>query len=47
MYQIAEAYLQLTDAAGKNQVAGAEYGVTQNIGGVDSTSAVHVFGRAA
>ncbi len=47
MYQIAEAYLQLTDQAGKNQVEGAEYGVTQNVGGVDSTSAVHVFGRAA
>ena len=47
LYEIAEAYLQLTDQAGKNQVEGAEYGVTQNIGGVDTTSAVHVFGRAA
>jgi acetyl-CoA acetyltransferase len=47
MYQIAEAYLQLTDQAGKNQVEGAEYAATQNVGGVDSTSAVHVFGRAA
>ena len=47
MYQIAEAYLQLTDQAGKNQVEGAEFAATQNIGGVDSTSAVHVFGRAA
>jgi acetyl-CoA C-acetyltransferase len=47
MYQIAEAYLQLCDQAGKNQVKGAKYAVTQNIGGVDSTSAVHVFGRAA
>ncbi len=47
MYQIAEAYLQLTDQAGKNQVEGAEYAATQNIGGVDTTSAVHVFGRAA
>ena len=47
MYQIAESYLQLTDQAGKNQVEGAEYSATQNIGGVDSTSAVHVFGRAA
>ena len=46
MYQIAEAYLQLTDQAGKNQVEGAEYAATQNVGGVDSTSAVHVFGRA-
>jgi acetyl-CoA C-acetyltransferase len=47
VYQIAEAFLQLTDGAGKNQVDGAEYAVTQNIGGVDTTSAVHVFGRAA
>jgi acetyl-CoA C-acetyltransferase len=47
VYQIAEAYMQLTGGGGKNQVKGAEYGVTQNIGGVDTTSAVHVFGRAA
>ena len=47
VYQIAEAYLQLTDRAGKNQVEGAEYAVTQNVGGVDTTAAVHVFGRAA
>jgi acetyl-CoA acetyltransferase len=46
MYQIAEAYLQLTDHAGKNQVKDLDYAVTQNIGGVDTTSAVHVFGRA-
>jgi acetyl-CoA C-acetyltransferase len=47
VYQIAEAYLQLTGQAGKNQVPGAEYAATQNIGGVDTTSAVHVFGRGA
>jgi len=47
VYQIAEAYLQLTDQAGRNQVEGAEYAVTQNVGGVDTTAAVHVFGRAA
>jgi len=46
VYQIAEACLQLTDQAGQNQVEGAEYGVTQNVGGVDTTSAVHVLGRA-
>ena len=46
IYQIAEAYLQLTEQAGKNQVEGADFAATQNIGGVDSTSAVHVFGRA-
>jgi len=47
VYQIAEAYLQLTGQAGKNQVDGADFAVTQNIGGVDTTSAVHVFGSAA
>jgi acetyl-CoA C-acetyltransferase len=47
VYQIAEAYLQVTGGAGKNQVEGARYAATQNIGGVDSTSAVHVIGGAA
>lgn len=47
VYQIAEAYLQLTGQAGKNQVDGAQFAATQNIGGVDTTSAVHVLGRAA
>jgi len=47
MYQIAEAYLQVTGQAGKNQIDGAEFAATQNIGGVDTTSAVHVFGGAA
>jgi acetyl-CoA C-acetyltransferase len=47
IYQIAESYLQLTDQAGKNQVEGADFAATQNIGGVDTTSAVHVFGRAS
>jgi acetyl-CoA acetyltransferase len=46
MYEISEAYLQLTDQAGKNQVKDADFGVTQNVGGVDTTSAVHIFGRA-
>jgi len=47
VYQIAEAYLQLTGRAGANQVKGAEFGATQSVGGIDTTSAVHVFGRAA
>lgn len=47
MYQIAEAYLQLTDQAGKNQAKNPDYGITQNIGGVDTTSAMHVFKRAS
>jgi len=47
VYQIAETFLQLTGQAGKNQVEDADYAVTQNVGGVDTTSVVHVFGRAA
>jgi acetyl-CoA C-acetyltransferase len=47
MYQISEAYLQLTGKGGKNQLKEAEFGVTQNVGAVDTTSGVHVFGRAA
>jgi len=47
VYQVAEAFLQLTGQAGKNQVEDADFAVTHNIGGVDTTSVVHVFGRAA
>ncbi len=47
IYQVAEAYLQLTDQAGKNQVEDADFAATQNVGGVESTRAVHIFGRAA
>ncbi len=46
-YQLAEAYLQLTGRAGRNQVEDADYAITHNIGGVDTTSVVHVLGRAA
>ena len=46
MYQVAEAFLQVTGQAGKNQVEGAEYALTQNIGGVDTTSAIHILGGA-
>jgi len=47
VYQVAEAYLQLTDQAGKNQVEDADFGITHSIGGVDTTSVVHVFGKAS
>jgi len=47
VYQVAEVFLQLTGQAGKNQVEDADYAITHNIGGVDTTSVVHVFGRAA
>jgi acetyl-CoA C-acetyltransferase len=45
IYQIVELFWQLTGRAGKNQVDGARIGVAQNVGGVDSTSAVHILRR--
>ncbi|MCP8304293.1 MAG: hypothetical protein H3Z50_02300 [archaeon] len=47
VYQIAEAHLQLTDRAGQNQVEGAEFGMSQNVGGIDTTSIIHVLRRVA
>lgn len=41
-FQVAEAYLQLTGRAGRNQVGDATLGLTHNIGGVDTSAAVHV-----
>jgi acetyl-CoA C-acetyltransferase len=46
IYQLAEAYLQLTEQAGMNQVEEAEYAVTHNMGGIDTTSVIHILGRA-
>ncbi len=45
-YQVAEAYLQLSGGAGKNQIGGAKIGLTHNVGGIDSTCAVHVLRSA-
>ncbi len=45
VYQVAEAYLQLTDQAGPNQVKGAKYGLTHNFGALDITTAVHILKR--
>ncbi len=47
VYQIVEAYMQLTGTAGKNQVQGAKLGVTQNVGGVDTTSVVHILRKVS
>jgi predicted PP-loop superfamily ATPase len=44
---VAEAYLQLTGRAERNQVKGAKVGLTQNMGGVDTTTSVHILRRAA
>lgn len=47
VYQLVEAYLQLTGRAGANQVAGAELGLVQNIGGTASTVINHLLRRVA
>jgi acetyl-CoA C-acetyltransferase len=43
--QACEIFLQLTNQAGKRQVAGAQIGLTQNVGGAASTGLVHVYQR--
>jgi acetyl-CoA C-acetyltransferase len=45
VYQIVEAYLQLTNAAGDNQVPRAELGLVQNIGGTGATVVTHALRR--
>jgi acetyl-CoA C-acetyltransferase len=47
VYQLAEAYLQLTARAGDNQIHGAETAMVQNVGGVASTVVVHILQRTA
>ena len=42
LYQIAEVALQLKNEAGKCQVPGAEVGLTQSVGGIGSTVAIHI-----
>jgi acetyl-CoA C-acetyltransferase len=41
-YQLVEAYLQLGENAGANQVRGAERALVQNIGGTGATVVTHV-----
>jgi len=38
LYQVAEAHLQLTNRAGKNQVDSAEVGLVQSLGGIAATA---------
>jgi acetyl-CoA C-acetyltransferase len=44
-YQIAEAFLQLSERAGENQVPGAAVALVQNIGGTGATVVSHVLTR--
>ena len=44
--QVVELVTQLRGAAGKRQVAGAKYGLAQNVGGTGGTVVVHILGVA-
>jgi acetyl-CoA C-acetyltransferase len=44
VYQVVEAVQQLTGVAGRNQVADARLGMTQNIGGSGATIVTHLLG---
>ncbi len=45
VYQMVEAYLQLSGRAGANQVRDAEIAMTQNVGGTGSTVVNHILRR--
>lgn len=47
LYQIIEAYQQLTDQAGENQVKNCRIGMTQSIGGTGATVVTHLLERVA
>jgi acetyl-CoA C-acetyltransferase len=47
VYQLVEAYLQLTGQAGANQVRDAEVALVQNVGGTAATVVNHVLRRVA
>jgi len=46
LYQLAEIVLQLSNRAGKCQVAKAECGLAQSVGGIGGTVAVHILKRS-
>jgi acetyl-CoA C-acetyltransferase len=45
VYQLVEAYLQLTGTAGANQIPNAEFALTQNMGGTATTVINHILQR--
>lgn len=46
VYELADLVTQLRGEAGMNQVKGAEFGMTQNIGGTGATVVTHILSRA-
>jgi acetyl-CoA C-acetyltransferase len=47
LYQAAEAYMQLTDRAGANQIRNCRRGMIQSIGGTGATVVTHILERCA
>jgi len=45
VYELIDLVTQLRGEAGSNQVEGAEFGMTQNIGGTGATVTTHILGR--
>ncbi len=45
IYQAVEVVLQLRGEAGPNQVEGARWGMTQNLGGLAATAVTHIFSQ--
>jgi acetyl-CoA C-acetyltransferase len=46
IYQVCEAFMQLTERSGFNQVPNARFGLVQSMSGIDSSAYVHVLGFA-
>ncbi|MDG6934798.1 MAG: thiolase domain-containing protein [Nitrososphaerota archaeon] len=47
VYEAAEAFMQLTGSAGQCQVKGAKTSLIHNMGGVDTTTAVHILSEVS
>jgi acetyl-CoA C-acetyltransferase len=46
VYQVCEAYMQLTERAGFNQVPNAKFGLVHSMSGIDSSAFVHILGSS-
>ncbi|MDH2902082.1 MAG: thiolase family protein [archaeon] len=47
IYQVCEAYMQLTEKAGFNQVPNARFGLVHSMSGIDSSAFVHILASSA
>jgi acetyl-CoA acetyltransferase len=46
IYQMCEAYLQLTNQAGSNQIPGGDRGLVHSMSGIDGSAFVHILSRS-